>query len=96
MTILAKFEKQPADVQDFDIDFTEWLTGMSDTAPGPSGATVVADPGLMIQLVMLKDGVVKAWTAGGTDGVTYKVTATLTTSGGRVKQAEIRIKVKEY
>lgn len=96
MSILAKFEKQPADVQDFDIDFNEWLTGMGDTAPGPSGATVVADAGLTIASFSLTDGVVKVWTSGGADSVTYKITATLVTVGGRTKQAEIRIKVKEY
>lgn len=96
MSILAKFEKQPADVQDFDIDFTEWLTGMSDTAPGPTGATVVADDGLTILATTLSDGVVKVWTSGGTDGVTYKITATVDTVGGRTKQAEIKIKVREW
>ncbi len=96
MTILAKFEKQPADVQDFDIDFTEWLTGMSDTAAGPSGLTVVADTGLTLLAFTLSNGVVKVWTSGGTDGTTYKITATITTAGARVKQAEIKIKVKEY
>ena len=44
----------------------------------------------------LEDGVVKVWTTGGTDGTTYKITATVTTQGSRVKQAEIKIKVKEY
>ena len=96
MTILAKFEKQPADVQDFDIDFTEWLTGMSDTAAGPGGVTVVADTGLTILAFTLSNGIVKVWTAGGTDGTTYKITATITTAGSRVKQAEIKVKVKEY
>jgi hypothetical protein len=96
MSILAKFEKQPADVQDFDIDFTEWLTGMSDTAPGPTGVTVVAEDGLTVDLATLDDGVVKVWTSGGTDGTTYKITATVVTDGGRTKQAEIRVKVKEY
>lgn len=96
MTILAKFEKQPDDVQDFDIDFSEWLTGMADTAPGPTGADVTVDTGLTILASALNDGVVKVWTSGGTDGVTYKITATVTTAGGRVKQAEIRVKVKEY
>ena len=94
MTILAKFEKQPADVQDFDIDFTEWLTGMVDTAPGPEGLTVVADSGLTIVATRLLDGYVKVWTAGGVDGTTYKITATVTTIGNRVKQAEIKVKVK--
>ena len=96
MTILAKFEKQPADVQDFDIDFTDWLTGMLDTAPGPGGLVVVADEGITIITTVLSNGVVKIWTSGGTDGATYKVTATLTTAGGRTKQAEIKVKVKEY
>jgi hypothetical protein len=40
--------------------------------------------------------VAKVYTSGGTDGVTYKITATVTTTGGRVKQAEIKVKVKEY
>jgi hypothetical protein len=96
MTILAKFEKQPADVQDFDIDFTEWLAAMSDTAPGPGGAIVEADAGITILSSVLTDGVVKVWTSGGTDGTTYKITATVSTEGNRVKQAEIKIKVKEY
>ena len=96
MTILAKFEKQPADVQDFDIDFNDWLTGMLDTAPGPTGVSVEADPGITLLAFVLSAGVVKVWTSGGVDGTTYKITVTVTTTGGRVKQAEIKVKVKEY
>lgn len=96
MTILAKFEKQPADVQDFDIDYGEWLDGMNDIAPGPTGLVVVAETGLTITASTLTDGRVKIWTSGGIDGTTYKITATVTTDGGRVKQAEIKVKVKEY
>jgi hypothetical protein len=96
MSILARFEKQPIDEQDFDIDFSEWLADMSDTAPGPAGFTVEADAGLTVLAGTLTNGVVKVWTAGGTDGTTYKVTVTVTTTGNRVKQAEIKIKVKEY
>ena len=95
MTILAKFEKQPGDVQDFDIDFSEYLAGLSDT--GVSKA-VTADAGLTILAHTLIDSgkVVKVFTSGGTDGETYKISVALTTTGGRVKQAEIKIKVKEY
>ncbi len=96
MTILAKFEKQPIDVQDFDIDYTEWLTDLGDTAPGPSGFTVNIDSGLTLLAQTLTDGIVKVWVAGGVDGTTYKITATVTTEGNRVKQAEIKVKVKEY
>ena len=96
MTILAKFEKQQIDVQDFDIDFSEWLADMGDTAPGPTGFTVEVDPGITILAQTLHNGVVKVWTSGGIDGTTYKITATVSTVGHRVKQAEIKIKVKEY
>lgn len=96
MTILAKFQKQPADVQDFDINYTEWLAALMDSAPGPEGQSVLAEPGITILASVLSDGVVKVWTSGGVDGATYKITATVTTDGGRIKQAEIKVKVKEY
>lgn len=90
--ILATFTKQPADVQDYDIDFNDYLTGMSDTG---ASASVTAEAGITIDSHALNSGVVKVWVSGGTDG-TYKITVTLTTTGGRVKQAEVKIKVKEY
>ena len=96
MPILAKFEKQPADVQDFDIDFTEWLAARGDTAPGPDGLTVQIDSGLVLLGAVLNAGVAKIWTSGGVNGVTYKISATLTTVGHRVKSAEVKVKVKEY
>jgi hypothetical protein len=99
MTILAKFEKQPVDVQDYSIDYAEYLAGLEDTAPGPATAlnlTVTADAGIVIDRSTLVNGVVTVWLSGGTDGKSYKVTATLTTVGGRKKQAEIIVKVKEY
>jgi hypothetical protein len=43
----------------------------------------------------LADGVVKVWLSGGTDRQKYKVTARLTTDGGRVKEADIAVRVKE-
>lgn len=92
MSILAKFTKQPADVQDYDISFVEWLAGFSDT-----GATVAvtAETGITLLSSTLVAGIVKVWLSGGTDLISYKITVTLTTTGGRVKQVEIVIKVKE-
>lgn len=92
MPVLATFEKQPAEIQDYDIDFSEYLgdaedTGASHTVTVPAGITKVSST--------LVDGVVKVWLSGGTNGAKYRITATLTTTGGRVKEAEIDIKVKE-
>ena len=92
MPILEKFTKQPADVQDYDIDFSEYLAPFADTG---ATHTVVVDAGITVLLSTLQTGVVKVWLSGGTTGTSYKVTATLTTTGGRVKQAEILVKVKE-
>lgn len=92
MPILEKFTKQPADVQDYDIDFNPWLSKFTDT-----GATLVvaADAGLTILTSTLVAGIAKIWTSGGTDGASYKITATVTSTGNRVKQADIVVKVKE-
>lgn len=92
MGILAKFVKQPADIQDYDIDFNEYLTANSDTA---ASHTSTVDAGITKQSSVMADGVVKVWLSGGTSGETYKVTVTVTTTAGRVKQAEIAVKVKE-
>lgn len=92
MSILKKFVKQPADRQDYDISFVPWLTKLADAG---ASATVVVDTGLTLSSFTLVDGVVKVWVLGGVDGISYKVTVTLTTVGSRVKQVEIVIKVKE-
>lgn len=92
MSVLATFSKQPEDVQDYDIDYNEWLTDLEDTA---SNCSVVADTGIEVRAYTLNAGIVKVWLAGGTSGVKYKVTATVTTVGGRIKQAEVAVKVKE-
>lgn len=92
MPVLAKFTKQPADVIDYDFDYRDWLADREDTA---SSVVVTADPGITITNTVLSGGVVKVFLSGGTDGVAYKITCTLTTTGTRVKQAEITVAVKE-
>lgn len=89
---LATFKKQPSETQDYDIDFTEYLADLGDTA---SSHVVIADAGITINTSTLTAGVVKVWVAGGTDGQKYKITARITTAGTRVREAEITIAVKE-
>ena len=92
MAILEKFSKQPLDVQDYDVSYVEWLDSLSDTAVS---CAVVVEPGIRLDAFGLFAGAVKVWLSGGTTGSSYKVTTTVTTTGGRVKEAEIVIKVKE-
>lgn len=92
MSILGTFTKQPVEKVDFDIDFTDWLTQGDDVMQ----ANVASEPaGLTITKVTVSSPIVKIWTSGGTDGVTYKITATASTDDGRVKQCEFKVKVKE-
>lgn len=93
MGILGKFTKQPVEVQDYDIDFGEYLTSQSDTAVSH---TTAAESGVTIMSSNLVGSVVKVFVAGGTDGNQYKVSATVTTTGGRVKQGDILVRVKEF
>lgn len=92
LQVLEKFVKQPADVQDYDVDYTEFLTAFADS---PSSHTVVADGGVSLRYSVQVSGTIKVWLADGVDGFSYKVTVTLTTTGGRVRQTEFSLMVKE-
>lgn len=91
--ILGNFTKQPVDVVDYDIDYSEWLSE-GDTLESAS-VTVAPATNLVIDSVFVNDPRIKIWVSGGTNGVTYKATVTATTADGRVKQDEFRVKVKD-
>lgn len=95
LEILATWEKQPGERQDYDIDFGDWLQGLSDQPAGANPVSVTVSPGITLVSHDLVGTVVKVWLAGGDAGRRYKVTATMTTDGGRTKEAEIMIHVKE-
>ena len=100
--ILGKFIKQPAETLDYDIDFSEFLAD-GDTLltagdpPVPMPLNVVVDPpGLVLgSTFVLNTNTVKQWLSGGVNGIKYKVTMTVTSNAGRVKQVEFVIKVKD-
>jgi hypothetical protein len=97
--ILERYEKQPAELKDYDIDYAEWLAPVSDTL-NTVGAAVTSDdeetPALTCNAVFVSPTSAKFWVAGGTAGVKYKLTATATTYGGRVDQSELVFTVKDY
>lgn len=90
--ILGTFSKQPVEVLDYDIDCSEWL--VSDDALA-SATAVVDGTGLIVDSVLISSPRVKVWLSGGTNGSTYKVTVTITTEDGRVKQVEFRVRVRD-
>ena len=87
------FEKQPVEVLDFFFDFRNWLTSKSDT---PASYEVTAQPGVNVASHnMLTPGVVQVFMSGGTHAARYKVTCDMLTTGGRTKQAEFVLKLKD-
>lgn len=89
---LGSFTKQPVEVVDYDLDYTDWLTAGDNVA---SAVVTVDIVGLTIDSVLINDPRVKIWISGGTDKITYKLTVTTTTDEGRVKQNEFKVKVKD-
>lgn len=93
--LLETFEKQPADVLDYDIDYTHWLP-TNDTVSAATSTVTPTGLNLDLTLVVESGTRVKLWVSGGTAGVTYKVEVTATTTLGRVKQDELKFVCKEY
>jgi hypothetical protein len=100
--ILGRFYKQPAETLDFDIDFSQFLSDgdslvSTGNPPVPSPLDVAVTPsGLNLGPTFVLNGkTVKQWLSGGTDGVKYKITLTVTSNAGRVKQVEFVVRVKD-
>ncbi len=88
--LIGTYVQQPADTLDYDIPYT-----LADDDALDSVAHASSPAGLTVSSLVVGDSV-KLWVSDGVAGTTYKVEVTATTTGGRVKQDEIRIKIKEY
>jgi hypothetical protein len=90
--IIGRPIKQPADVQDYDIDFSQWLP-IGDSLVS---ATVSTPTGITLDVFYVTSPIVKIWVSGGVAGNSYKFQIIGTTDFGRVKETELVVKVKEY
>lgn len=89
---LGTVTKQPIERFSYTVDYSEALTAGDNIE---TAVAFAAPAGLTIDNVGVNDPVVRFWAAGGTSGVAYKVTITVTTVDGRVFQDEIAFKIKE-
>lgn len=90
--ILGKFVKQPAEILDYDVDFSDWFSNRVDT---PSAFSVTADTGITVVGSSRSGNIVKIILSGGASGTKYKVTVRLTTTNSLVKEADFVVAVKE-
>lgn len=97
---LGTKDKQPIEVKDFPIDYSAWLAECGgDTINGASTQILnldnPSDTTLEDNGTEVSQSAVRVWLRGGTAGQKYKVSVTVTTTGGRTDQAEFYMKVKE-
>lgn len=89
--------KQPADQRDYDIDFARWIPdGDTITTATAIVTPIVPATDIVIESVAITSPVVKVWISGGLDGSTYKITVTASTTGGRIKETEFKLRVRDY
>lgn len=102
MAILGRFDKQPGESLDYEFDYTDWLADRSDTISGVPDITaeLISTPGetggeLTISGTVVLGGIVRYFASGGLNGERFKVTCVATTVGGRIKEDEMAITIKE-
>lgn len=84
--ILGKYQKQPGETLDYDIDFTPWFAKRS---LNPDVLTVTAESGITVAASARTGAKVKVILSGGDDGTTYKVTVTLTSDSAPPLKKEV-------
>lgn len=90
-SILKRYKQSPTERLDRDIDFGQWLAQRGDTI---ASHEIVADTGITVFSSSVSGDVVKVMLTGGESGVAYKITARVTTTGGRKKEASIVLRVR--
>lgn len=103
--IIGRFTKQPSEILDYDVDFSDWFEGRTDT---PASFTAAVDAGTVAPGVTAGAGtpaaivsatrtgnVIKVILSGGRPQTKYKVTVQLTTVAGLLKEADFTVAVKE-
>ena len=88
----AKFEKQPREALDYRVDVSQWCRDCNDVAVS---ATFDSDMPLMFGSIFVADGYAVALVSGGQHGEKIKITCTIRTAGGRSKEVDFQLRVKE-
>lgn len=92
MSIVATYQQQPADNLDYAFDYADFLQAGDSVA---SGTQSVSPAGLSVTGPIKSGTQLKYWVTGGVSGTKYKVTITMTTTLGRVKQDEAVFMIKD-
>lgn len=102
---MKTFPKQPGERLAYDIDLTDWFQALTDVDELDSATldVVSASDGAPENMLATLNAsflgtpptIVKVWAEGGLDGVDYQLTVRATTTQGRVKEIDFRVRVRE-
>lgn len=98
MAVVGKDDKQPHEVLDWDVDFSVWLPEgdeLDEVVPSVRRLSGSEDSPLVVDRVQNTVSRSKVWVSGGAHGAKYRVQLAARTVGGRLKEAEFDITVKE-
>lgn len=91
--MLANITKRSGDTLDYPIGFGKWLTDDDEIT---SAVAVVTPPGeLVIEKISIANPDVSVWASGGAEQSTYTILVTAATQGGRIKEVEFTIRIRD-
>lgn len=91
------FTKQPQDIIEVAVDYSEWLAADDNIVLSVSAITVPQDGALVLPGFTINTATktVKQKVSAGTSGKTYQASVTITSNHGLVKRVDFKIKVKD-
>ena len=94
IAVLRWPDKDPADVLDYALDFTDFLA-QSDPDDTISSVIWTVPAGLTAGVQTVLGALAIAWLSGGTAGVNYAITCRMVTAGGRTIERNVQLYVRE-
>lgn len=98
MAIVGKDTKQPNEIDDWDVDWADWMPAGDEVDSVATSIRVLSGPvttPLIVTKTQSTKDRTKVWLSAGADGAKYRVQVSATTLQGRRKEAEFDIAVKE-
>jgi outer membrane receptor protein involved in Fe transport len=87
--------KSSDDRLDYDLDYRRRGLLAAEESIQSAGVEIQPNVDLSADAVQVFDDIVKVWLSGGANGRTYTVTVTATTTGGRVKDACFKLRIRD-
>jgi hypothetical protein len=103
MTLLDRFNKQPADIKKYQIDYSEWLATGETVDSVVTAVTLlnpadgdVGEPTMTVGTTQIVGGnVFEYYVSLGTDGKRYKITFQASTSDSQTVESEVEFRVND-